>query len=445
MNASPELGEQTPRRLPTQLPPVLHYRPGKEAVPNNADVIRQHPPLYAGDFNKRKDAYYWEIFDRNKPENERLRLALHYGEERSPRCDLCEKEDRACVSSLGKRSKTTGCARCIRRHYQCSQANGIQKSASKVQKNTDRPFKPNSHARKRALDKTDDRETTEPPAKRTRASMNGKSFESHELFAHDDDDEYHTPLESRRGSVYTLDISLHGSADSYRASPDLRQAKDDQMVGDESRRDVGGTVDLARPSSSISRTGRHMSSAARSVPEDQNQANDQATEVQQNSAINAGSNSFGDLSRYFSNHEKLVLDLQSANATLTERVGQLESSRSSWQDVQTRLVVLESMSTPQQQGMQQGIYPASVRALELRILELEKAKAGLGDRGIGADIRRLERMIEGERGERRKQVDSLQKVTKSLKDEVAVLSSENEGLRGRLNKLIMGQVRNLRD
>ena len=275
--------------------------------------------------------------------------------------------------------------------------------------------------------------------------MNGKSFELHDLFAHDDDDEYHTPLESRRGSVYTLDASLQGSADSYRGSPDIRQVKDDHMLGDESRRDVGGTVGLARPHSSISRTERHMSSAAGSVPEDQNQANDQATETQQNSAISAGSNSFGDLSRYFSNHEKLVLDLQSANATLTERVGQLESSRSSWQDVQTRLAALESVSTPQQQGTQQGLYPASVRALELRILELEKANAGLGDRGIGADIRRLERMIEGERGERRKQVENLQKETKSLENNVAVLSSENEGLRGRLNKLIMGQVRKLRD
>jgi hypothetical protein len=137
MNASPELGEQTLRRLPIQLPPVLHYRPGKEAVPQNAEVLRPHPPLYAGDFNKRKDAYYWEVSDRNNHEDKRLRLALHYGEERTPRCDLCEKEDRACVSSLGKRYKTTGCARCIRRHFPCSQANGNQKSTSNVRKITD--------------------------------------------------------------------------------------------------------------------------------------------------------------------------------------------------------------------------------------------------------------------------------------------------------------------
>lgn len=100
MNASPELGEETPRRLPIQLPPVLHYHPGKQAVPHNAEVLRQHPPLYAGDFNKRKGAYYWECSNQKNHEDERLRLALHYGEERTPRCDLCEKEDRACVSSL---------------------------------------------------------------------------------------------------------------------------------------------------------------------------------------------------------------------------------------------------------------------------------------------------------------------------------------------------------
>jgi hypothetical protein len=137
MDASPELGEHTPRRLPVQLPPVSHYNPGKGAVPGDTDADRPHPPLYAGDYDKRKDAYYWENLDRNNPEEEKLRLALHYGEERRPRCDLCEKEDRACVSSLGKRSKTIGCARCIRRHYSCSQANGARKSASHVQKDTD--------------------------------------------------------------------------------------------------------------------------------------------------------------------------------------------------------------------------------------------------------------------------------------------------------------------
>jgi hypothetical protein len=137
MDASPELSEHTPRRLPIQLPPASTYNPGKGAVPGDAEVNRPHPPLYAGDYDKSKSAYYWENLDRNNHEEERLRLALHYGEERRPRCDLCEKQDRACVSSLGKRSGTTGCARCIRIHRPCSHANGARKSAGHVQKNTD--------------------------------------------------------------------------------------------------------------------------------------------------------------------------------------------------------------------------------------------------------------------------------------------------------------------
>lgn len=134
MDPSPELGDQDSRSL---LPPVRLYRPGKGAVPRDADVIRPHPPLYAGDFDNRKlkGAYYWEGLDRNNPEDERLRLGLHYGKERNPRCDLCEREDRACMSLLGKKYQTTGCALCIRRHFQCSQANSIQKSAPSVQKN----------------------------------------------------------------------------------------------------------------------------------------------------------------------------------------------------------------------------------------------------------------------------------------------------------------------
>jgi hypothetical protein len=134
MAASPELGEQTPHRPTTQLPPMLNYHPGKEAVPKDAKVIRAHPPLYAGDFNKRKNAYYWENLDRNKTEEEMLRLALHYGEERVPRCDLCEKEDRACVSPLDPKLKTIKCARSFRNHIPCSQANGVRKSASHIQK-----------------------------------------------------------------------------------------------------------------------------------------------------------------------------------------------------------------------------------------------------------------------------------------------------------------------
>lgn len=134
MDPSPELGEHP-------LPPVRLYRPGKGAVPRDAAADRLHPPLYAGDFNNRKlkGFYYWEGLDPKNAKDEKLRLALHYGEERKPRCDLCERENRACMSQLGEKYKTTGCAFCLHRHFQCSQANSFQKSGTSLRKNKDPP------------------------------------------------------------------------------------------------------------------------------------------------------------------------------------------------------------------------------------------------------------------------------------------------------------------
>jgi FtsZ-binding cell division protein ZapB len=272
--------------------------------------------------------------------------------------------------------------------------------------------------------------------------MNGKAFELLELPPLDDDEEYHTPMVSRRGSIFTLPGSLQGSQDSYRGSPDVRHGNDDQMLRDEQQPDVGSTVDFAHPNSSTT-WDEQLYPARRYVPGDQNQTNDPSMGTRQNSAIATSSSSFGDLGRYFSNHEKVVLDLQSANATLTERVGQLETSRNSWQDAQARLVALESRSTPHQQGTQQGLCPVTTRALERRILKLENANTGMGDVNVEEEIKRLEKMMEGERRERRAVVDNLQKKIQSLTHEVAVLQSEDEGLRERLNKLT-GQVSSLR-
>lgn len=306
-------------------------------------------------------------------------------------------------------------------------------------------YRPNIGARKRALDRTDDRETTEPPAKRTRASMNGKAFEALELgFDRDNDETYHTPRESRAGSVYTLDSDIQGSADSYRASSNFRQAEGHQRLADGPLPDVNDAADFVPPNSSMTRTEQLASPAAGIIPGDQNQTNDQTKETQANLTNGASGSSFGDLSRYFSNHEKTVLDLQSANATLTERVGQLESSRDFRQDVQSRLLALESMSAPKQEDTQQGPSPSTARTLELRISKLENINDDLGDIGVGEHNRRLERLMEGERRERRAQVDKLKKEIRRLANDVAVLQSENEGLRERLNKLT-GQIRNLTD
>lgn len=275
--------------------------------------------------------------------------------------------------------------------------------------------------------------------------MSGKAYKPFELvFVRDADEIYHTPRESRGESVYTLESNLQGSADSYRVSPDLRQAEGHWSLLDEPLPGVDGPADFVPPKSSMTRIEQPGSPAADAIPENTYQMNDRSTGTQANLTNGPSGSSFGDLSRYFSNHGKIVLDLQSANATLTERVGQLKFSRNSWQEIQSRLLALESMSTPNQQDTQQGPYPAAMEALKSRILKLEKVNAGLGDSGVKEQITRLEGLMEGERRERRTQVDKLQKNIKRVANDVAVLQSENEGLRERLNKLT-GQVRNLTD
>ncbi|KAK6007870.1 hypothetical protein QM012_004684 [Aureobasidium pullulans] len=396
METSPELGEQYSR---SHLPAVRLYCPGKEAIPRDAEVVRPHPPLYAGDFNNRKlkGAYYWESLDRNNPEDEKLRLGLHYGKERNPRCELCEREDRACMSLLGKKYKTTGCAFCIRRHFPCSQANSVQKSATSLQKNKDSPvrdaFRPSGHAHKRALSNVSNREGTEPPAKRTRASLNGKAFEFLQLFAHDDgesdvegnNDEYSTPMVSRRGSIYTLDSSNQGSEDSYR---------DPVMLGEEPQVVAGDPAQLASSRKPDSQSQQTTSVRERSFPRNRNEADRRGV------------------------------------------------SRSHWQDIQSRLVAMEeTMSTSRQQA-QQELGSTAMKAFDSRILKLEREKAGLGASSLEEGIKRLESMVEKERRERRFLASKFEAKNNSLSHDVAVLQGENEGLRERLNKLT-GKVRSV--
>jgi hypothetical protein len=296
MEASPRIGGQTPLRLPTQLPPVLNYHSGKAAVPNNIEVPRSHPPLKAGDFNKRKDAYYWESLSRNNHEDEILRLALRYGDERGPRCDLCEREDRACVSLPGKSVKTAGCACCIRRHLSCSQANSSLKSASDVQKSMDQSVcertslqtekmltvcqsRPSHSSLKRTLDEMDDREATEPPAKRITASMNGRVFELLEPRSspHDDGDEYHMRVMSTGESIFMLPASIPGCQDSCRGSS-VHKAEGDQMTRDEQQPDVDGIGDFGHANGGMVRNEQSYSATHHAL-EYQNPTDDQPTRV----------------------------------------------------------------------------------------------------------------------------------------------------------------------
>ncbi|KAG9593621.1 hypothetical protein KCU77_g1327, partial [Aureobasidium melanogenum] len=397
MDPSPELGDQDPRSL---LPSVRLYRPGKGAVPRNAVVDRPHPPLYAGDFNNRKlkGFYYWEGLDPRNAKDEKLRLALQYGEERKPRCDLCERENRACMSQLGEKYKTTGCAFCLHRHFQCSQANSVQKSGTNLRKNKDPPFRPSGHAHKRAFDKVGSREGTEPPAKRTRASLTGKSFEFLQLTTHDDDDddEYHTPVGSRRGSIYTLEFSSQGSENSYRDPSDLRQAESNQTLGEEPQVFAGDSARLASSRKSYFNVQQTTSVRERSVP------------------------------RY---RTRCLF-------------GQEELQNDHWQNIQSRLVALEETMSTSKQHAKQEPWLATTKALDLRVLKLERERAGLGVSSHEEGVNRLESMLEKERRERRSLASKLEAKNNSLTHDVAVLQGENEGLRERLNKLT-GKVRSV--
>lgn len=89
----------------------------KPAIPRNAVVSREHPPLYAGDYNNNlsKDMYWWEKLNINDPEEKRILLAMYYGEERQPRCTVCEKKNRACMWFLGEEDQLSkSCVKCRR-------------------------------------------------------------------------------------------------------------------------------------------------------------------------------------------------------------------------------------------------------------------------------------------------------------------------------------------
>lgn len=258
-------------------------------------------------------------------------------------------------------------------------------------------FRPSGHAHKRAFDKVGNREGTEPPAKRTRSSLNGKAFEFLQLSAHDDceddNDEYHTPMGSRRGSIYTLELSDQASEDSYRDPRDLRQAED-QTTDEEPQAISGDSVRHANSERSDSKGQQITSVRERSVPRDRD---------------------------WFDQ----------------------EFSHSRWQDMQSRLVALKESMSASKQHVRQELWPAT-RALESRILKLESERAGPGVSSVEEGMKRLESMLERERRERRFLANKLEGKNNSLTHDVAVLQGENEGLRERLNKLT-GKVKSVTD
>ncbi|KAI5248459.1 hypothetical protein E4T47_00554 [Aureobasidium subglaciale] len=429
MDPSPELGDL---QSPPPLPSVTHSRGGKEPVPHNAKVIRLHPPLFAGDFDNKqlRGAYYWQGLDRKKPKEARLRDALYYGEQRDPRCTLCEKDDRACMSMLDSKS-TTGCAFCSRRNLSCSQANRAAKNTHSVPKKTDRLYRPSWYAHKHALE-DNNREGTEPPAKRTRASIGTKLQQSS---AHDDQDEFHTPTESNDGSVYTLP-SVHDSGDvvyegdniDFGASVASERTDDHHQPTGQVQADISSAKSRLRPGKSTSKRKKKRSSAVRPIRGanldfgEGPHKNSEQIPVQQ--SANYGNNIFEDMSRVSST---VATANASVDASQTERVQQLEATL---QDLQIRLASLESMPVSQKHPQE-----PTTKALESRILKLEKRESGLPDGDIGDKMRIMETVMEKERNMRRSNERIMEEKIRKQTDDIAVQQSEQAGLREMVNNL----------
>ncbi|KAI4715290.1 hypothetical protein E4T48_08531 [Aureobasidium sp. EXF-10727] len=155
--------------LPSPGPAARSNRP---PLPRNAVMSREHPPLYAGDYNNNlsKDMYWWEKLDPNDPEEKRVLLAMYYGEERQPRCNVCEKQNRACMWLLGEEDQINkSCVKCRRVHATCKTTASTEASLDdprpsiEARKNTTKQ-RISSHKRKASESET-------ISAKRTRSSL----------------------------------------------------------------------------------------------------------------------------------------------------------------------------------------------------------------------------------------------------------------------------------
>ncbi|KAK6007872.1 hypothetical protein QM012_004686 [Aureobasidium pullulans] len=188
--------------------PATHFK--RPAPPRNAVLRREHPPLYAGDFNNNlsRDMYWWEKLDVNDPEEKRVLLAMYYGEERRPRCSVCEKQNRACMWFLGEEEQAhKSCVKCRRVHATC-------KTSSSRNLDTDvddsRPsigahvesYQQHASSQKRKAREHDVNDTSNKPVKRTRSSWRAyparETFDDQPevIFVRSQDNQYAGKLES---------------------------------------------------------------------------------------------------------------------------------------------------------------------------------------------------------------------------------------------------------
>lgn len=85
------------------------------------------PPRYDGDFDIERHDYWWNLLDMDNPRHARASKGMRYGTERNPRCDTCERQNRACMTRPNSHDKT-GCVRCSYTQSGCSHAREARES-----------------------------------------------------------------------------------------------------------------------------------------------------------------------------------------------------------------------------------------------------------------------------------------------------------------------------
>jgi len=85
------------------------------------------PPRYDGDFDIERHDYWWNLLDMDNPRHARASKGMRYGQERNPRCDTCERQNRACMTRPNSHDKT-GCVRCSYTQSGCSHAREARES-----------------------------------------------------------------------------------------------------------------------------------------------------------------------------------------------------------------------------------------------------------------------------------------------------------------------------
>ncbi|KAI4717063.1 hypothetical protein E4T48_06757 [Aureobasidium sp. EXF-10727] len=164
--------QRTESKVDTEAPNGSHAASADTDAQSDIDELliggdaEPEPPRYDGDFDIERHDYWWNLLDSDNPRHARASKGMRYGTERNPRCDTCERQNRACMTRPNSHDKT-GCVRCSYTQSGCSHAREARESHR-----TGFPLLKIGSARKR--DDMDDDDSRSPPveiaAKRPRLS-----------------------------------------------------------------------------------------------------------------------------------------------------------------------------------------------------------------------------------------------------------------------------------